>query len=62
MAEPDRNAVLLVALLAKSNEAGNAKDPFTRRMVLNEIDEGIQANREHIEALAEGLMFLEDDT
>jgi len=56
----DVNAVILVALLSLSNDADAEKDPFQRRLILNEIQDGIQANRDHIEALAEGLMFVKD--
>lgn len=57
----DVNAVILVALLQMSNDADAEKDPFKRRMILNEIHDGIQANRDHIVALAEGLMFVKDE-
>ena len=56
----DVNAVILVALLSLSNDADAEKDPFQRRLILNEIQDGIQANRDHIVALAEGLMFVKD--
>ena len=56
----DKNAVILVALLLLSNDADGEKDPFKRRLILNEIQDGIQANRDHIVALAEGLMFVKD--
>ncbi len=52
------NVVRLVALLAMSNDAEREKDPFVRRIKLNEMQAAIQAAKPDIEALAEGLMFL----
>lgn len=50
------NAIRLVAILAMSNEAENAKDPFVRRLKLNELQAAIQAAKPDIEAIAEGLV------
>ena len=58
---PDPNAVRLVAILAMSNKAEASKDPFERRIKLNEMQAAIQAAKSDIEALAEGLMFLKDE-
>jgi len=53
----DLNAVRLIAILHMSNEAELARDPFVRRIRLNEMQEAIQAIKPDIEALAEGLIF-----
>lgn len=57
---PETNATRLVALLILSNNAEDERDPFQRRLRLNELQAAIQAIRPEIEALAEGMMFLED--
>jgi hypothetical protein len=35
-------------------------DPFTRRIALNEMQDAIQSAKPEIEAIAEGLLFLDD--
>ena len=55
---PHDNAIRLVAILAMSNEAEAAKDPFERRLRLNEMQDAIQAAQSDIEAIAEGLMTI----
>ena len=53
----DDNVVRLIAILVMSNEAETAKDPFGRRIKLNEMQAAIQAARGDIEALAEGILL-----
>lgn len=55
---PDMNACRLIALLDLSNIAERERDPFQRRLRLNEMQEAIQSAKSDIEALAEGLIFL----
>lgn len=54
-------AVLLVAILFLSNEAEKERDPFARRMRLNELQAAIQSAKPQLEAYAEGLAFGGDD-
>lgn len=54
------NSVRLVSLLALSNEAEWTRDPFERRMRLNELQAAIQAAKTDIEIIAEGLLFGND--
>lgn len=56
-ASASRASVMLVALLSLSNDAEMAKDPFERRMRLNEMQAAIQLARGEIEAFAEGMLF-----
>lgn len=57
MPNPSRPSVMLTAILAMSNEAEAAKDPFQRRIALNEMQAAIQAASKEIVALAEGIML-----
>jgi hypothetical protein len=59
--DPQEAAIKLVALLLMSNEAEAERDPFARRMRLNEMQAAIQAAKPRIEAFAEGLLFTPDD-
>lgn len=52
-----RPAIVLVAILGLSNDAEKAKDPFERRMRLNELQAAIQGIKAELEAYAEGLIF-----
>ena len=52
---------MLVAVLAMSNDAEACRDPFERRMRLNEMQAAIQGAKSEIEAFAEGLLFGSDD-
>jgi hypothetical protein len=49
------SAIRLIAILFLSNEAEQARDPFVRRIKLNELQSAIQSAKGDIEALAEGL-------
>ena len=55
-----RKAEMLVAILLMSNDAERMSDPFTRRIALNEMQDAIQSAKPEIEAIAEGLLFLDD--
>lgn len=58
---PRDAAVMLIAILAMSNDAEARRDPFTRRIALNEMQAAIQSAKSNIEALAEGFMLGGDD-
>lgn len=49
------NSIRLLAILFMSNEAEAARDPFERRLKLNELQAAIQAARPELEIIAEGL-------
>lgn len=59
--DPLRAATMLMAILVMSNDAERERDPFGRRMRLNEMQESIQAARIEIEGFAEGIMFRSGD-
>jgi hypothetical protein len=48
-------SIRLVAVLVLSDIAELERDPFERRMRINEMQASIQAGRAGIEAIAEGL-------
>lgn len=58
---PQRAELMLVAILSMSNDAEAAKDPFERRMRLNEMQAAIRQAKDEIEAFAEGMIFRADD-
>lgn len=58
---PNMNAIRLIAILDLSNIAERERDPFQRRLRLNEMQEAIQSAKPDIEALAEGLIFAAGD-
>lgn len=58
---PQRAELMLVAILSMSNDAEAAKDPFERRMRLNEMQAAIRQAKGEIEAFAEGMIFGDGD-
>ena len=56
-----RPVMMLVAILELSNAAEVERDPFARRMRLNEMQDAIQGAKDELETFAEAIMFLSDD-